>query len=233
MHLIDARPRLILPLLLALAAGAVAVAAAFGAPQASGALLGKPANAPKPNCPRDPCFVLASVTGFQTRAQGVRNPFRVREDGHIVAWQVRMSRPDNAAREFFGDLFGSPNLGTGPTAQIAILRRVGKGRFRLMRQSPTVELSAYYNTSPVITLRRPLRVRRGQIVALTTRTWIPNLIASQRIGRSNWRASRPRGKCGANQARNAKPHRKDGSVREYGCSFGDRVAYWARFAAES
>lgn len=217
--------------LLAIAVTAIATAAAAAAlaapPTASAALLGKPAGSPAPNCPRA-CSVLATVTGFQIRNQKHRNPFKARKGGRIVAWKVRMGNPNQDARQFFNGLFDTPNL-TGPTAQISILHRVSRGRFRLVRQSPNVRLSAYYGNEATITLNRPLRVRKGQIVALTTRTWVPSFVSDNRVRNSTWRASRDRGKCGDNQARRARPHRRDGSIRQYRCAFGDRLLYWAYF----
>ncbi|HSI81990.1 MAG TPA: hypothetical protein VK919_15220 [Solirubrobacterales bacterium] len=224
--------------LLAAACASAAVIALVYVPPASADWIGKPISSPKPNCPqvgegRVPpakrCYALGSVTGFQTRAQGVQNPFRIRRNGHIVAWRVRLSRPDRSERSFFGNLFGTEALGRVPTAQIAILRRLKNGKFRLVRRGPVVDLSRYYGERPVITLNEPLRVRKGQIVALTTPTWIPNFVSTAKVRNSIWRASRPGSKCGDDFATRAKPHRKVGSDRNYGCRFTDRLLYWAYF----
>ena len=213
---------------LALATALVVFGGATAASGRSATLLGKPASAPKPNCPRA-CSAIGSVTGFQTRAQGVKNPFQVRKRGHIVAWRVSLGRPDRESRDFFGDLFGRPALGEVPTARLAILKKQQGRKFKLVRQSPIVDLSPFYGERPVITLENPLRVRKGHIVAITTQTWLPSLAAANRVRRSKWRASRRRGKCGARGARNARPHKKVGSTRGYGCQFADRLLYWAYF----
>lgn len=223
-------PRALRRSLIVAACGIAATFALVHAPTASAAWIGKPISSPKPNCPNR-CEAIGSVTGFQTRAQGVQNPFRIRRAGHIVAWRVRLARPDANQRSFFGNLFGTDALGRVPTAQIAILRRLKSGKFRLVRHSPVVDLSRYYGERPVITLNEPLRVQKGHIVALTTPTWIPNFVSSSRVRNSIWRASRPAKRCDprfAQQGR-TKPQRKVGSDRNYGCRFTDRLLYWAYF----
>jgi len=214
--------------LIVAAVGAAAAIALVAAPAASAGWIGKPIKAPKPNCPGN-CQAIGSVTGFQTRAQGVQNPFRIRRPGHVVAWRVRLSRPNNQQRTFFGDLFGTSGLGRVPTAHIAILRRLKNGKYRLVRQSPVVDLGRYYGDRPVITLNEPLKVKKGHVVALTTPTWIANFVSANRVRNSIWRASRPGKKCGGNFAARAKPQRKVGSDRNYGCKFADRLLYWAYF----
>ena len=70
---------------------------------------------------------------------------------------------------------------------------------RLLRQSDVFEVENYLGSSPTFVLKEPLRVKKGNIVALTVPTWLPALAAD--LGASNWwRSSRLKGKCGSDDA---------------------------------
>ena len=75
-------------------------------------------------------------------------------------------------------------------ARLAILKRQGSGiEFKLVDQSPTVKLSGpFYNKDTVITLERPLPIKKGEIVGLSSLTWIPMLSRTgQGDGKAAWR----------------------------------------------
>src|SRR5436190_23563046 len=73
---------------------ALVVASAAGS---SAKLVGKTKHSPKANCPED-CTVLGSVTGFETRTDKKRQPFRIRENGKLVAWSARIANPSHNQR---------------------------------------------------------------------------------------------------------------------------------------
>jgi hypothetical protein len=221
-------PLLIAGAVFALICGYALVLNVTQAGAARAKLLGKTSTTPAPQCPLN-CSALGSVTGIQTKVQGMRNPFKVRATGHIVAWSAELGKPDKEDREFFGDLFTSDTLGKVPTARISVLRNKGHRQYKLLKQSPPVSLSGYYNERVTLTLTEPLRVREGDVVAITTPTWAPILVSASRARASRWRASRSKGKCGVKAAKKAKPQQKVGSTREYGCTFNDRLLYWAYF----
>ena len=102
--------------------GVVALTMAALAPGKAAKVLGKAGNSPDPQMPEGICSVLASVTAFQTTANGKRPQFKVPADGHIVAWSVDLSRPDE----------GRPRAASGvvrrrPEARLSILKQQNKG----------------------------------------------------------------------------------------------------------
>jgi len=203
--------------------------------------LGHSQRTPNPTCVPKPgrCFGYGRVTGFMTKIEGRKNPFVAPSDGRIVAWSVKLGGPPSrkgnpSDLEFFQDLFGNERFGKGPGARISILKRVergkDKGKYRLVRQSPYVKLNGYFGRRVYVTLETPLRIRKGMIVALTTDTWLVNLVSANQARNSAWRASRT--DCSPKGARTSRPQRKVGTKRRYGCTFGDRLMYWAYFVPD-
>jgi hypothetical protein len=222
---------------LSLSAGIVAV----GADSADGAdakRLGTTKRTPKPSCPRDsaqnPCQATGSVTGFQIKAGGRDRLFRMPENGKVVAWGLRMSRPNKSQRTFFGRFFKHSRLGSRPTARLAVLNRVGKTRYKLTKQTPVARLARLLGEQPIFTLRKALTVRKGRILALTVPTWVPNFATGLSRERNAWRASRGSGKCTKRaDIKAGKPQQKVGSTRRYGCRYGTaRLLYWAYYVPD-
>jgi hypothetical protein len=227
-------------LLAGLCAAAI-LAGAEGASAERARVIGNTEKTPKLVCPestsRHPCEVMSRVTGFQTQADGKENLFRIPRDGHIVAWSVDLSKPDKSQRRFFEDL---PNVnGRGPRARIGVLKRIEGTKYKLKSQSPVVDLTSFFRERPIFTLNDPLRVGKGDVLALTTPTWIPNF--SNRVSRDDaWRASRSPEKCNVNldtrqgkeSFKDSKPHDDVDDVRRYGCHYtGARLLYWGYLAA--
>jgi hypothetical protein len=237
-----------------LCAGAIAAAAAL-APLADAGnkrakKLGMTGQTPRPLCPQQPperqhptavtrpCIVTGSVTGFQLKANGQHHVTRASTGGKIVAWAIDLGKPNKLERNAFGsqNFFGTKAYGKAATARIAILKPRRHGTYRLLRESPTVKLDQAFGELHYVTLNRPLKIKKGQIVALTTPTWLPALVTNQFIKGSTWRASRKKGKCSGTtpeQTRRlaiaARPQTKVGSVRQYGCIFTDTLLYWAYY----
>lgn len=220
----------------AVAIGALAIGAALiGGPAGAGAapgagrttvILGKTPNAPDASCPETPCRAIGSVTGFQIRNEEGSLPFRVSRNGEITAWTVTVSHPTASQRAFFNGFFGRP-----PEAHLAILKRVPGShppRYRLRRQSPVRLLSPYLGQTVRFKLADPLRVRKGNVVALSIPTWIP-AFAFDLSPANAWRASRQPGHCtNATDLRQGKPQQVVGSRRIYGCRYeGARLLYTA------
>ena len=220
--------------------GVVAVSSA-GAKQAK--VLGKTRHTPPPDCPKDtaqhPCEGIGSVTGFPLVADGEKRPMNVRHDGKLVAWAIDASRPKKSQRNFFSSLFKSSRYGKTPTARIAVIKHKGTTKYKLLRQSPVVKLSGALGHKQLFTLDRPLRVRKGQIVALTVPTWASNFASHISRHGNRWRGSRSRKNCSPNSssisdirafARKSRPQQKVGSVRGYGCDYTSaRLLYWAYY----
>ena len=204
---------------------------------------------PKPSCPtpgkdgyppKDLCLGVNTVTAFQTKSDGKGGVSTISKDGSIVAWSVDIARPSDSEEKFFTDSFGG-----GTSARLSILKPQGKGRYKLTKSSPSVDLSDMAGRKPVITLKKPLKVKKGLIVALTTKTWIANFAHDGNLTASGdrWRASRLKSRCGDDPQKSkdeneqdifkSKPHTKKGSSRIYGCIYESaRVLYSAYLAPD-
>jgi hypothetical protein len=216
------------PLTAIAAALAALLCLAFAAPL-EGAKLGQTARTPKPACPKSPCQAVGRTTALQLVADGRRAPFKARKSGNIVAWALDLSRPTKKQRAFFGDFFSTNALGMRPTARVAVVKRKGKGRrYKLKRQSPVIDLSSSLGSYQVFTLTEPLRIAKGEFMALTIPTWASSFSVDLNRTSNIWRASRADGKCTAeNDIKAGKAQQKVGSTREYGCDYSTaRVLYW-------
>lgn len=230
-----ARPRR-LSATLALVALAATIALAIGTGTAGAApkvlVLGAAAPATAA-CP-DSCQAIGKTTGFQNTIGKTVSPFAAPFPGKIVAWSIKLSRPSSKQVEFFEEFFG----GT-PSARIAVLKPIQKeikrGRpvYKLKSQSPVEELSAFLGTTTTFALQEPLKVKEGQIVALTVPTWAP-AFAVGLGGNTAWQASRKRTKCNkADDIKAGSAQQGLNSDRTYGCVYKTaRLLYSATVVAE-
>ena len=233
-------PRRTTPLVLVVASVAaliciLPIGLATGAAKGGGKVIGKTKHTPNPNCPSpsgDPnpeklCRVSGRVTGFQTMADGRKNPFKVRQNGKLVAWSVSLSHPNKAERKFFEEELSKSGP---PSARLSVLKPRGNDRYKLVRQSPVVQLKPWLGNRPVFTMVDPLRVKKGEIVAITTPTWMPNLADFGASQSDRWVASRKKGECSSEEdlLQRSKPQQKVKGTRSYGCAYrGARLLYWA------
>jgi hypothetical protein len=199
-------------------------------------VLGQTAKTPRPTCPtprstaappEKSCQAMGRVTGFQISADGVRNPFKVRRPGMIVAWSVDVSKPSKKEQNFFETALSKSGP---PRARLSILKRKEDGPYKLVKQSPVVKMRSSLGSRPVITLADPLRVRKGTIVALTTTSWLSNLADFGASDSDVWRASREEGQCTQEEdlLERSRPQQKVGGTRNYDCTYeGARLLYWA------
>jgi hypothetical protein len=175
-----------------------------------------------PSCPATPCEVLARVTGYPGHAGTIKNPYLIRRDGYLVAFTVPLGTPTDAQAAYFtADPPPAPQFGE-PEIQISVVRKGDKRKtrlnHRLLAQSPAFKVRHYFGSSPTFALPDPLRVHKGNIVALTTTTWAPAF--TNTLGRVNWwRASRPKDNCKfpQNLSQFAMTTPKDVSV--FGCTY--------------
>ena len=228
----------------ALCAALVSVIAVASAGARDARVLGKTKRTPSPDCPTDtnrhPCEGVGSVTGFPLVAGGEKRPMNVPERGKLVAWSIDLSKPKKSQRNFFGGLFKSDRFGERPTARIAVIKH-GKKRAATSScaRAPWSSLSSALGRKQVFTLDKPLRIRKGQVVALTVPTWASNFASHISRRKNKWRASRSRRNCAPKGsditavrrfARKSRPHQKVGSVRGYGCDYTSaRLLYWAYY----
>jgi hypothetical protein len=220
----------------ALAAACLYAALAI-APERAGAAqvseIGKTKRTPKPNCPKNPCEVVGSMTGFQLSASGSKRPFRVRKDGSIVAWSVALSRPNSKQRKIFGNFFKGSGFGTAPSARLAVIAKTKGVAYKLKRQSPVQTLTHALDSTPIFTLKTPLGVKKGDIIALTIPSWA-SMFKRDLSNANAWRASRDKGRCDQEaDIKDGRPQTRVGKTRQYGCKYDQaRLLYWAYFVKD-
>jgi hypothetical protein len=207
------------------------LAAALALPPSASARiieLGGTADAASLNCPgttEAPCVAAVRMTGYQGRASGgPKNPFYIRRDGHLVAFTLQLAKPTAEETTFFNDNFGSPS-----TARISVLRRgsTRKTRLdhRLITQSDSFTLDRYFGSKPTFVFDEPIRVKKGNWIAITVPTWAPLL--STNLARTNWwRSSRPKGSCEPPKSLRQFAMEDLREVAQFGCTYhGARLLY--------
>ena len=200
------------------------VAAGIRSDEASAApketvVLGQDANMPDPLCPQT-CQAIPSVTGLQNNLPTGTSPFRMPFNGYVTAWKIYLSKPSKSQRDFFNNMFGSP-----PQAGISVLRKKtvsgGRAKYELKKASPVEGLNSVLGTSPSFKLKKPMKVNKGSMVALTVPTWAPALASYNTMtsAGNTWRASRDPGTCGDADIKFVTPQTTTGSLRYYSCEF--------------
>jgi hypothetical protein len=204
-------------------------------------VLGQTSETPPASCPGKivngtpvvPCLVEGHVTGFQTVAGGIAQPFEAPFEGKIVAWSITLSKPSTAVTSTTIDEVGAFNelLGTPSEARIGILRPVEGSKppqYKLVRQGPLEVLNPYFGTTPIFALDHPLTVLKGQIVALTVPTWAP-MFAFNVAAENTWRGSRLPEHCTSKEdIQGGHPQQGVGKTKTYGCFYRSaRLLYTA------
>ncbi len=216
---------------LLLAASCALALSANDAGAVSATVLGKTNKTPKSPCikkkPGD-CRIVVHVTSFQSVADGRGGVMKVPSNGHIVAWATSLGTLPKD---------GVPNAnekyGGSPYARLAVLKPKGKGRYKLTKQSPKTQLESKLGTDPIFTLGKPLKVKKGQRIGITTPNWAPNFAEGLPNQDNQFLSSREKGLCAERDALKAKPQKKVGSTRRYACRFnGSRMLYWAYFVPD-
>jgi hypothetical protein len=195
---------------------AVGLSAGWAGAAAKLMVLGSSNQTADPACPQSPCQAIGKVTGFQTSIGNAKKPFLAPSDGKIVAWSIKTSSPDDKQKQFFDEFYGG-----APSARIAILKPIPKSplNYKLRAQSPVEELAPVLGATTTFTLKTPLIVRAGQVVALSVPTWAPVFAVGLPKGNS-WRASRAASSCtDTNKIKAGNAHEAPGSERTYGCSY--------------
>jgi hypothetical protein len=223
-----------------LAAAAIALAEREpGAP--TSIVLGKTTEYPESGCPVvSKCEVVARVTGIQMMADGVGHPFKSPTNGQLVSWWVRLPRLHSTQIRSFDSLFGGE-----PAAQIAILRRGKRARFRLIRQGPVQQLKNDLGAKGRVRykLAQPLRIKKDDYVGLTAVTWVPAFAVNLDSGGNFWLASRGKRRCDTPSSKSPKrfaayyrrsqAHLTPSTVKRYQCIYRTaRLLYWARIVPD-
>jgi hypothetical protein len=219
------------------AAGVVVIAAAAVSSARTTVILGA-GPVTQPSCPAN-CLVEANVTGVQTSIGNLKKPFVAPSDGNLIAWSIKLGKPKKPDRRAFNREFG------GSTARLAVLRQIGPRtrkvvKYRLLRQSPVVNLGKFFGTTQTFSLNQPLAIKRGNVVGLTIPSWAPALAVSQGNA-TRWLASRRatarRGAClehgGGANVDAGQAQQKKGRQQPYGCTYRSaRLLYQAQFVSD-
>ncbi|HEU4927728.1 MAG TPA: hypothetical protein VFT24_11790 [Vicinamibacterales bacterium] len=169
-------------------------------------------------CP-DNCQAIGQVSGFQIQQGTRKNPYRLRSYGKVVAFSVKLGKPNASQIQFFNKLFGGP-----PQMMITVLKpytpKKGEKRqpnkYLLAGASPLFDLTNYFGSEPTFALPRPLTIKPGYIVGITVPTWAPAF--SVNLGDDmQWRSSRDPKNCDDVRQDAAQDIR--GSARTYGCVY--------------
>jgi hypothetical protein len=162
-----------------------------GAPSAAAATiqLTNTGTVTAPSCPANPCAAISRTTAIQSADGAGTSPFVITEPGRITAWSVTLALPDRAQIHYFD----KHEQGTARAA-IGVLRNLGDSTYELVAKSPVVHLQPWFGKTATIRLRRPLRVKPTETIALIVPTWVPAL-ALNFPADTTWAASRASGQC--------------------------------------
>ncbi len=165
------------------------------------------------SCPASPCLAVSRTTGFQVKVGSVHNPLSVPRTGSIVAWSVTLGKPNATQIKYF-----NANEGGEPEAAIAVLRPQPKPNltYKLIAQGPLVKLTPYFGKTAQFPLETTIKVKKGDVIALTVPTWAPALA----LGFGNdtsWRASRQKKQCTTTGTQTA--HTQVNTAVQYFCLY--------------
>jgi hypothetical protein len=160
-----------------------------------------------PSCPAD-CQAIGRVSGYPVQVGALKNPYLINEPGTVVAFTIKLGKPDAEQTTFFTNLFGGQSQ-----ARLSVLKPARtKRRHRLQAQSEVVNLQSYFGSSPTFALEKPLKVDKRTVIALTIPTWVPAFAVNQ-PNDTAWRFSREN--CDDAQEPAAQQTLK--SLRTYAC----------------
>jgi hypothetical protein len=166
-----------------------------------------------PSCPSSPCLAVSRTTGFQLKVGSQTNILAVPRAGTIVAWTIILGKPNATQIKFFNTNEGGPS-----EAGIAVLRPQAKPNltYKLIAQSPLVKLEPYFGKTAQFALETTLKVKKGDVIALTVPSWAPAL-ALGFANTTSWRASRPKSGCSSTSTETAQT--AIGSSVQYYCLY--------------
>ena len=188
--------------------------------------IGLPTDQPFPpaSCPAD-CRAVGGITGYQVQLGATKNPFLINKEGKIVAFTIRLGKPDAQAQQFFENLFGGR-----AQARLSVLKLARTNRrARLKAQSEIFDLTPYFGSTPTFALDKPLEVGPRTVVALTLPTWAPAFQVNLASDNA-WRSSRDADSCGDDDLRRPAAQQTLNSLRTYGCFYRTaRLLYSATY----
>jgi hypothetical protein len=183
---------------------------------------------PAAGCPLN-CQAIGHVTGYQVQIGTHKNPYVIHRQGKIVAFTIRLGKPDASQTQFFANLFG-----TVPQARLTLLKKPKSDKpktndLKLLAQSELFDLTNYLGSTPTFVLSKPLVVPAGSTLAITVPTWAPAFAIN--LGPDEaWRSSRPKADCGGTSQA---AQQKVGSLHSYDCFYRTaRLLFTATFVPD-
>ena len=205
--------RRIKTVILATAVIALAIPAVAPATLVEVGVLGTTNPATVASCPASPCLAVSRTTGFQVKVATNTTLMDAPKAGSVVAWTITLGKPNATQVKFF-----NANEGGAAEAGIAVLRAEKKPNltYRLIASSPTVKLEKYFGKTVQFPLETTIKVRKGDIIALTVPTWAPSLALG--FGKdTSWRASREKKQCSSTSSQSTQT--SIGSAVQYFCLY--------------
>ena len=166
-----------------------------------------------PSCPASPCLAVSRTTGFQVKVATNTTLMDAPKAVSVVAWTITLGKPNATQIKFF-----NANEGCPAEAGVAILRAEKKPNltYKLIASSPTVKLEKYFGKTVQFPLETTIKVRKGDIIALTVPTWAPSLALG--FGKdTSWRASREKKQCSSTSSQSTQT--AIGSAVQYFCLY--------------
>jgi hypothetical protein len=151
--------------------------------------IGETPTAAVPSCPGSPCLAVSRTTGYQAKVGENRGLMTAPAKGMIVAWTIGLSKPTAAQIKFFTE-----NYGGEAQAGLSVLKVGDRLTDTVKASGPIVSLKEYFGGFAQFPLAKPIRVEKGDLIALTIPTWTPSLQVGL-PGDTSWRAARDDDKC--------------------------------------
>jgi hypothetical protein len=179
--------------------------------------------------PKKCTIVLTRATALETVRDGVAYPTTVKQAGQIVAFTVGLSRLSANVSTARSDIsFLDSTYGGTTRVAVTALAPVGAKSHRTWKvtgESPVVRVQPYLGQVIQIPLLTTLPVARGDVIALTTTTWVPVLSIDVSTKAFAYRQSRTTNCTNPPKTSQAQ---SVGRKTKYGCNYpGTRVEYSA------
>jgi hypothetical protein len=185
---------------------------------------------PKNVAPANCTIILTEMTALETVRDGVAYPATVRKAGQIVAFTLGLSNLSSNKNTAKSDIHYLDTTYGGTTrAAITVLKASGPSkqrRWKVVAESPMFHVQPYLGEVVQIPLSTNLPVTPGEVVALTTSTWLPVLSIDLSSSKFAYRQSRTTA-CNTPPSTNQAQLRV-GATAQYSCNYpGTRVEYSA------
>lgn len=199
-----------------------------------------------PLCP-ERCQSIVIVSGFQAKAGGIANAYKVPFIGKITRWRLKLGKPSVSDTRFF-----KSNFGAQPQAAIGVLAKKNQGGkivYKLRRRSQVQNLTNFMGRTATFNVPG-IKVNKGDYVALIVPTWAPALsvpaaceiikvngnermrnaaVCDQFNTNNSWVASRQKSVCNRTpNMRNSMAQIKVDSLSPYDCRFNGALTYGVR-----